>query len=87
MLRLLLVVLAGGAALLLGVLLALRAPVLAGSGTLGVVAFAQGSPYLAYVPAWVLLASAGLALLAIGVLWEAALARGRRLGRWVHGLR
>jgi hypothetical protein len=86
-LRLLLVVLAGGAALLLGVLLALRAPVLAGSGTLGVVAFAQGSPYLAYVPAWVLLASAGLALLAIGVLWEAALARGRRLGRWVHGLR
>lgn len=86
-LRLLLVVLAGGTALLLGVLLALRAPVLAGSGTLGVVAFAQGSPYLAYVPAWVLLASAGVALLTIGVVWEAALARGRQLGRWVHELR
>lgn len=86
-LRLLLVVLAGGAALLLGLQHALRAPVLAGSGILGVVALAQGSPYLAYVPAWVLLASAGAVLLTVGVAWESALAGGRQVGRWVHGLR
>ncbi|WP_460733509.1 zinc ribbon domain-containing protein [Nocardioides ginkgobilobae] len=85
-LRLLLVVLAGMALLVLGVARALRAPVLLGSLTLGIVALVQGSPFLAYVPAWVLLASAGAALLTIGVLWESAVARGRQLGRWVHGL-
>lgn len=85
-LRLLLVVLAGMALLVLGVARALQAPVLVGSTVLGVVALVQGSPFLAYVPAWVLLASAGAALLTIGVLWESAVARGRQLGRWVHGL-
>ena len=85
-LRLLLVVLAGMTLLVLGVARALRAPVLLGSLTLGIVALVQGSPFLAYVPAWVLLASAGAALLTIGVLWESAVARGRQLGRWVHGL-
>ncbi|MGV3564737.1 MAG: zinc ribbon domain-containing protein [Nocardioides sp.] len=85
-LRLLLVVLAGMALLVLGVARALQAPVLLGALTLGIVALVQGSPFLAYVPAWVLLASAGAALLTIGVLWESALARGRQLGRWVHGL-
>ncbi|WP_300643577.1 zinc ribbon domain-containing protein [Nocardioides sp.] len=85
-LRLLLVVLAGMALLVLGVARALQAPVLLGALTLGLVALVQGSPFLAFVPAWVLLASAGAALLAIGVLWESALARGRQLGRWVHGL-
>jgi hypothetical protein len=85
-LRLLLVVLVGMALLVLGVARALQAPVLLGALTLGIVALVQGSPFLAYVPAWVLLASAGAALLTIGVLWESALARGRQLGRWVHGL-
>jgi hypothetical protein len=85
-LRLLLVVLAGMALLVLGVARALQAPVLLGALTLGLVALVQGSPFLAYVPAWVLLASAGAALLAIGVLWESAVARGQQLGRWVHGL-
>lgn len=85
-LRLLLVVLAGMGLLVLGVARALQAPVLLGALTLGLVALVQGSPFLAYVPAWVLLASAGAALLTIGVLWESAVARGRQLGRWVHGL-
>lgn len=84
--RLLLVVLASMALLVGGVALALRAPVLVGSVALGFVALVQGSPFLAYVPAWVLLASAGAALLTIGVVWESAVARGRQLGRWVHGL-
>lgn len=84
--RLLLVVLAGMALLVLGVGLALRAPVLVGSFALGFVALVQGSPFLAYVPAWVLLAGAGAALLTVGVVWEAAVAGGRQLGRWVHGL-
>ena len=84
--RLLLVVLASMALLVGGVALALRAPVLVGSVALGFVALVQGSPFLAYVPAWVLLASAGAALLTIGVVWESAMARGRQLGRWVHRL-
>ena len=60
---------------------------LAGAATLGVVALMQGSPYLAYVPTWLLLGCAGAVLLALGVAWESALGAGRQVGRWVHALR
>ncbi|MCK5927304.1 MAG: zinc ribbon domain-containing protein [Nocardioides sp.] len=85
--RLAAVLVAGIACLVVGAGRGLRAPLLAGAGTLGVVALMQGSPYLAYVPTWLLLGCAGAVLLALGVVWESALAAGRQVGRWVHALR
>ena len=85
--RLAAVLVAGIACLVVGAGRGLRAPLLAGAGTLGVVALMQGSPYLAYVPTWLLLGCAGAVLLALGVAWESALGAGRQVGRWVHALR
>ena len=87
LLRLALVLAAGIVCLSVGVARGLRAPLLAGAATLGVVAVMQGSPYLAYVPTWLLLGWAGAVLLALGVAWESALGAGRQVGRWVHALR
>lgn len=86
-LRLAVVLVAGIACLVVGAGRGLRAPLLAGAATLGVVALMQGSPYLAYVPTWLLLGCAGAVLLALGVAWESALGAGRQVGRWVHALR
>ena len=85
--RLALVLVAGIACLVVGAGRGLRAPLLAGAGTLGVVALMQGSPYLAYVPTWLLLGLAGAVLLTLGVAWESALNAGRQVGRWAHALR
>ncbi len=85
--RLAAVLVAGIACLVVGAGRGLRAPLLAGAATLGVVALMQGSPYLAYVPTWLLLGCAGAVLLALGVAWESALGAGRQVGRWVHALR
>ncbi|CAM3624701.1 hypothetical protein NOMA109596_04055 [Nocardioides marinus] len=85
--RLALVLVAGIACLVVGAGRGLRAPLLAGAATLGVVALMQGSPYLAYVPTWLLLGLAGAVLLTLGVAWESALNAGRQVGRWAHALR
>ena len=82
-----LVVAAGVACLVGGFGLRLKAPVLAGGISLGVVAVTQGGPYVAYVPGWVTIGAAGALLLAVGLSWESAIVAGRRSTAWFSSLR
>jgi hypothetical protein len=85
--RVVLVVAAGVVCVLVGFARRLKAPVLAGTVALGLVALTQGGPYLAYVPGWATIGAAGALLLAVGVSWEGAVVAGRRSTAWFSSLR
>ena len=85
--RTLLVVAAGVVCVLAGYGLRLKAPVLAGAVSLGLVAVTEGGPYLSYVPGWLTIGAAGALLLAVGISWEAAVLAGRRSTAWFTALR
>ena len=84
--RLTLLVVAAIVLLTLGIARDLRTPVVFGGGTLIVVAVTRGGPYLAYVPAWLLLIAAGAAVLTLAVTWERSVGAGRDLTRWLRAL-
>lgn len=84
--RLTLLVVAAIVLLTLGIARDLRTPVIFGGGTLIVVALTRGGPYLAYVPAWLLLIAAGAVLLTLAVTWERSVGAGRDLTRWLRAL-
>lgn len=71
----------------LGARARLLAPLLHGVLGLGVLALDRGGPYLAALPTWVVLTTAGVVVLALAVRWEQAVASGRRAGTWVGHLR
>lgn len=85
-LRVVLVVGAGLVCVVGGFAARLKAPVLAGTAALCLVAVTEGGPYLAYVPGWVTIGAAGAVLLAVGVTWEQAVVAGRRSTAWFSAL-
>lgn len=84
--RLVLLVVAAIVLLTLGIARDLRTPVLFGGGTLVVLAITRGGPYLAYVPAWLLLIAAGATVLVLAITWERSVAAGRDLTAWLRTL-
>ncbi|GAA1952607.1 hypothetical protein GCM10009798_09790 [Nocardioides panacihumi] len=85
-LRVVLVVAAGLVCVVGGFVARLKAPVLAGTAALCLVAVTEGGPYLSYVPGWVTIGAAGALLLAVGVSWEQAVVAGRRSTAWFSAL-
>jgi hypothetical protein len=80
--RLLAVVAVGVVLVAVGYLRSWQAPILVGGLVLAWVAVVQGGPYLSYVPTWLTLGAAGALLLTAGVMWERAVATGRRSAAW-----
>ncbi|GGD12222.1 SCO7613 C-terminal domain-containing membrane protein [Nocardioides daphniae] len=76
--RLTVVTLVAALLLVVGIARRWRAPLVLGALALGIVAFTQGGPLLAYVPNFVLLVGSGAVLLVVGVMWERSIALGRR---------
>jgi hypothetical protein len=74
-------------ALVIGLARTWRAPVTVSTVVLVVVAVTQGGPLIGYVPSWVVLGTAGAALLGVGVWWEHAVSAGRRTHAWYATLR
>jgi len=70
LLRPLLVLLAGVAAVVVGVLAGWQAPVVTGAVAAAVVALSQLAPYAVGLPRWLSLGAAGVLLLALGVRFE-----------------
>ncbi|MDO9377495.1 MAG: hypothetical protein Q7T56_01500 [Nocardioidaceae bacterium] len=78
-----------GALAVLGAGVALRwqAPVVAGAAVTAVVALRHLGPYADAVPRWVVLAVAGLALLAVGITWESRVRQARAATLALRALR
>lgn len=86
-LRGLLVGAAGVAALAVGVQQRFSAPLLAGAGTVALLAARELEPLAEAVPRWVSLALLGIALLGVGISWEARLRNLRATGHYLTALR
>ncbi len=85
--RLALVTAVALAVLVVGLQRRWRAPVTAGAVVLVAVAASQGGPVVGQLPTVVVLATAGAALLAVGVAWERAVRAGRQANAWYFSLR
>ena len=78
---------AGVLTLALGVQQRLAAPFLLGAAVTGVLALRHLEPYADAVPRWVTLGGVGLALLLVGVTWEARRRNLETAGRYLAALR
>jgi hypothetical protein len=79
---------AGGVlALAVGARLRLSAPLLVGAGTVALLTVRELAPLADAVPRWVSLALLGVALLGVGISWEARLRNLRAAGHFLTGLR
>lgn len=82
--------LSSGAAVLVligGLALRRQAPVTVAAVSLVLIGVTQGGPYIAMLPGWLTLGTAGAVLLTVGVLWERAVLAGRRGSAWFGSLR
>jgi hypothetical protein len=86
-LRGLLVGAAAALTLALGVRQRLSAPLMAGAATIALLAARELEPLADAVPRWVSLALLGVALLGVGISWEARLRNLRAAGHYVTALR
>lgn len=86
LLRLTTVTLAAALILVVGVAQRWQAPVVLAAIALGVVAWTQGGPLVAYVPGWLLLVGSGALLLAVGITWERSITLGRRTWAWLGAM-
>jgi hypothetical protein len=82
-LRLVLVVVAAVAFVVVGVLAHRQAPFLLGAGALAFVVVSRLGPYAPLLPTWVTLAAAGLLLLVLGATYERRLQQAREAVAWV----
>jgi hypothetical protein len=78
---------AGVLALAVGVRLRLAAPFVLGAVTVGLLAVRHLQPYADAVPRWISLGAVGLALLVVGVTWEARRHNLETAGRYLAELR
>jgi hypothetical protein len=79
---------AGGVAVLaLGVQRRLSAPLVLGALTTGLLAVRHLEPYADALPRWISLGAVGVALLAVGITWEARLSNLHTAKRYLTGLR
>lgn len=85
--RSVLVLVAACAFLLVGVAMSQQSLVLTGSAVCVAIALHLLGPVVLWVPRWVVLTTAGVLLLVVGVTYESRLRQARRAGRWVAGLR
>lgn len=85
--RPLLVLLAGAAVLVAGVLLRWQAPVVTAAVALVIVSVAQLAPYAVGLPRWLTFGSVGLVLLVLGARYEQRRRNALQAARWVTALR
>ena len=78
---------AGVVVLMIGVQLRLAAPFALGAVTTGLLALRHLEPYAEAVPRWISLGGVGLALLLVGVTWEARRRNLETAGRYLTALR
>ncbi|MCO7240923.1 SCO7613 C-terminal domain-containing membrane protein, partial [Aeromicrobium sp. CnD17-E] len=75
------------AVLALGVRLRWLAPFAAGAVLVGLLLLVQLGPVAVALPRWILIAVAGVSMLAVGMTWESRVRDGRAAARWIGAMR
>lgn len=75
------------AVLAVGVRLRWLAPFVAGAVLVGLLLLVQLGPVAVALPRWILIAVAGVSMLAVGMTWESRVRDGRAAARWIGAMR